>query len=51
MSDQKVIPFRRRPPSLAQLTIYRHITRKWHPEMRRAIFPDHFSRDESPRSK
>ena len=51
MSDQKVIPFRKRPPSLAQLAIYRQITRKWHPEMRRAIFPDHYSRDPSKKDR
>jgi hypothetical protein len=45
MSDKKVVPFRKRPPSIAQLAIYRQITRHWHPEMRRAIFPEHFARD------
>ena len=51
MSDHKVIPFRKRPPSPAELAIYRQITRNWHPEMRRAIFPEHFTRDAATKGK
>jgi hypothetical protein len=51
MSDQKVIPFRPRSRQLseAELEVYRHITREWHPEMRRLMFPEHFAHD-SPRN-
>jgi hypothetical protein len=45
MSDQKVIPFRKRPPTEEELEIYRQITRNWHPEMQRLMFPEHFERD------
>ena len=45
MSDEKVIPFRKRPPSEAEMEIYRHITRNWHPEMQRLLLPEHFARD------
>jgi hypothetical protein len=47
MSDNKVVPFRRRPPSEKELNVYRHITRNWHPDMRRLILPEHFKRDTS----
>jgi hypothetical protein len=46
MSDQKVVPFRKRRPSLTELEVYRHITRNWHPEMRQTMFPEHFKLDE-----
>jgi hypothetical protein len=46
MSDRKVVPFRPRPPSAAELEIYKLMTRTWHPEMRRRIFPEHFRRVE-----
>ncbi len=46
MSDNKVIPFRKRPPSEAELEVYRRITRNWHPEMRRLMLPEHFKRDQ-----
>jgi hypothetical protein len=47
MSDAKVIPFRQRPPSEAELEAYRRITRNWHPEMRRLMCPEHFMHDQS----
>jgi hypothetical protein len=47
MTDRKVIPFRKRPPTEAQLEIYRRITRNWHEDMRRQIFPEYFSHDVS----
>ena len=46
MTDRKVIPFRKRPPSQAELEMYRQITRNWHPDMRRLMLPDHFKRDQ-----
>ena len=49
MTDQKVIPFRKRPPSEAELEMYRQITRNWHPEMRRLMLPEHFKRDQPAR--
>ncbi len=47
MTDNKVVPFRKRPPSEAELEVYRRITRNWHPEMRRLMLPEHFKRDQS----
>jgi hypothetical protein len=47
LTDRKVIPFRKRPPSQAELEIYRRMTRHWHPEMRRLVFPDHFQKDQA----
>jgi hypothetical protein len=46
MSNDNVIPFRKRPPSESELEIYRQITRNWHPDMRRLMFPEHFERDQ-----
>ena len=46
MTDRKVVPFRKRPPSEAELAVYRHITRNWHPEMRQLMLPEHHKRDE-----
>jgi hypothetical protein len=46
MSDNKVIPFRKRPPSKCELDVYRRITRNWHPEMRRSVLPEHFKHDQ-----
>jgi hypothetical protein len=47
MSDRKVIPFRKRPPSQTELEVYRQITRGWLPEMRQFMFPEHFKHDRS----
>lgn len=46
MSRAKVIPFRRRPPSEAELDAYRRMTRNWTPEMRRLLFPEYFQEDQ-----
>jgi hypothetical protein len=45
VNEDNVIPFRKRPPSEAELEIYRQITRGWHPELRKMMFPDHFRLD------
>jgi hypothetical protein len=45
MSDDVVIPFRKRPPSEAELEAYRRLTSEWHPELRRLMFPEHFRQD------
>jgi hypothetical protein len=42
VSDRKVIPFRKRRPSPAELLAIRHATRKWHPDMQQLVFPEHF---------
>lgn len=42
MSDEKVIPFRKRPPSETELEVYRRITRQWSSLMRQMMFPDYF---------
>lgn len=47
MSDAKVIPFRKRPPSEAELEAYRRVTRNWHPDMRRLVFPEHFKKEQA----
>jgi hypothetical protein len=41
VTDRKVIPFRKRAPSPAELLAFRHATRKWHPQMQQLLFPDH----------
>ena len=51
MSEQKVVPFRKRPPSQAELEAYRRVTRNWHPEMRRLVFPEHFQQDQARAAK
>ncbi len=42
VSDSKVVPFRRRPPSKTELDVYKSMTRLWSSEMRQRIFPEHF---------
>jgi hypothetical protein len=42
MSDAKVIPFRKRPPTKPQLEIYRMMTRSWSAQMKQMMFPDYF---------
>jgi hypothetical protein len=44
VSGEKVVPFRPRPPSEAELAVYKAITRNWHPELRQRMLPDHFRR-------
>jgi hypothetical protein len=46
VSDRKVVPFRGRTPSEAELEIYKLMTRTWHPDIRRRIFPEHFRKVE-----
>ena len=47
MSDRKVIPFRKRPPSQAEMEAYLRMTRNWHPEMRRQVFPEFFKKEQA----
>ena len=47
LTDRKVVPFRKRPPSEAELEMYRRITRNWHPAMRQFVLPEHFKRDQA----
>lgn len=42
MRDRKVIPFRKKPPSRAEVDAYRQATKRWSPAMRRLMFPEHF---------
>ena len=51
MSDQKIIPFRKRPPADAVMEAYRQMTRGWHAEMRRLMFPEHFAHEHKPPRK
>jgi hypothetical protein len=46
MSERKVIPFRKRPPSGVELEVYRRITRNWHPGMRPLPRSEPFKRDQ-----
>jgi hypothetical protein len=51
VSDRKVIPFRKRPPSPAELIAYRNATRKWHPQTQQLLFPEHFQLEPPGRKK
>jgi hypothetical protein len=42
VTDRKIVPFRKRPPSLPELVIYQQATRRWHPQMQQLLFPEHF---------
>jgi len=43
VSDSKVVPFRRRPPSQAELEVYQRMTRHWSPTLRQMMFPELFN--------
>jgi len=45
MPDDKVIPFRKRPPSEGEMEAYRRMTRNWDSHLRQLLFPEHFKRD------
>jgi hypothetical protein len=49
LSDDNVIPFRKRPPSDTELEVYRQITRAWHADVKAMLFPDHFRHDQEKR--
>ena len=51
MTHDNVLPFRKRPPSKAEIEYYRMITRNWHPQMRQALFPEHFKHDAREKQK
>jgi hypothetical protein len=42
VNADNVIPFRKRPPSTAELDAYRQMTRHWSEEMKQLMFPEHF---------
>jgi hypothetical protein len=42
VSDSKVVPFRRRPPSQAELEAYQRMTRHWSPTLRQKLSPELF---------
>ena len=46
MDNDKVIPFRKRPPSAQELEVYRQITRNWNPALRQMMFPEHFKHEQ-----
>ena len=52
MSDNKVIPFRRREskPTEVELEIYRKVTRNWSAEMRQLMLPQYCNFDTPPDS-
>lgn len=45
MSDSKIIPFRKRPPSPGEMEAYRRFTRNWSNELKRLMFPEYFRHD------
>ena len=45
MSDDVVVPFRKRPPSDHELDVFRLATKSWHPSLRELLFPEHAKRD------
>jgi hypothetical protein len=45
VSDDNVIPFRKRPPSESELEAYRLLTRNWSPQLRQLMFPEYFRQD------
>jgi hypothetical protein len=47
VSDRKIVPFRKRPPSGVELDVYRRMTRNWSAELRRLMFPEHARYDEA----
>lgn len=51
MSQNKVIPFRKRPPTAQELEIYRQMTRNWPPELKQQMFPEHFKHDQDRASR
>lgn len=46
VSNDNVIPFRKRPPSETELEVYRMMTREWSSALRQLIFPEHFKREQ-----
>ena len=42
MNDDNVIPFRKRPPSEAEMDAYRQMTRRWTDASKQLLMPDHF---------
>jgi hypothetical protein len=46
VSDDKVIPFRKRRPSEAELEAYQRMTRHWSPTLRQMMFPEYFRREQ-----
>lgn len=47
MTPDNVIPFRKRPPSEAEMETYRRATRNWTEQMRELMFPEHFKQDQA----
>jgi hypothetical protein len=45
MNDDNVIPFRKRPPSEAEMDAYRQMTRRWSDASKQLLLPDHFQAD------
>jgi len=45
MSQNNIIPFRKRPPSENELEICRQVTRNWSQQMRELMLPEHFKRE------
>jgi hypothetical protein len=51
LSDCKVLTFKPRPPSEAELEVYEQMTRNWAPQMKQLIFPKHFAQQAKAKSR
>jgi hypothetical protein len=45
MSDDVVVPFRKRPPSEPELEVFRRATKNWPQSLRALVFPEHAKHD------
>jgi hypothetical protein len=46
VNHDNVIPFRKPPPSEAEMEAYQLLTRNWDPSLRRLMFPEHFKHEQ-----
>jgi hypothetical protein len=49
VGNQKIIPFRKRAPSQAELDAYRRVTHNWSPTLRQLLFPEYFTHERDPK--
>lgn len=51
MSNDNVIPFRKRPPSDKEMDVYRQVTRHWSEASKQLLLPEHFSIESNEREE
>jgi hypothetical protein len=51
VSNDNVIPFRKRPPSDEEMDVYRMVTRRWSNASKQLLLPEHFSVELTDRDK